>query len=62
MNKGKALAIFKDIENEKYNDGEKMTAIKVILNFETINSITKREIFTVLKWLFSDDDLPEVEV
>jgi len=55
MNNGKALAIFKDIENEKYNDGEKIAAIKVILNFETINSITKREIFTVLKWLFSDD-------
>lgn len=55
MNIGKAAAIFKDINNEKYNNGEKLAAIKEVLNFETINSITKRDFFNVLKWLFIDD-------
>ena len=55
MNNGKAAAIFKDIKSTKYTDEEKIAAIKEVLNFETINSITKRDIFNVLKWLLNTE-------
>lgn len=52
MNIGKAVAIFKQIESDKYRDSEKLEAIKMVLNAETYNSIRKDTIIKAFRWLF----------
>lgn len=54
MNIGRACAIFKDIDNNKYTNNEKFTAIYEVVKMETHNSITKAEILKALAWLVND--------
>ena len=53
MNAGQALAVFKQIDSDKYTDEEKAMAIYVVMNMPTHMSITKDEIFKVVKWLWN---------
>ena len=52
MNIGKAVAIFRDIINPGFTDIERGEAIKVVLNMETHNSISKAEMLNVIKYLW----------
>ena len=57
MNIGKACAIFKQIESDKYTDIEKLIAIDSVLNMETHNGVTKDEILRAFKW-FLESEVP----
>lgn len=52
MNIGEAIAIFKDIKNEKYSANEKNRAIHHVLCMATNNGITKEDYKSALEWLF----------
>ena len=53
MNIGRAWAIFKKIDSDEYTDEEKGFAIRMVMDMETINSITKEDMRTVTKWLWN---------
>jgi len=53
MNNGKAFAIFKNINSDKYTYYEKIEAIEIVLTAETTNSITKSEFKAAFIWLWS---------
>ena len=53
MNIGKAFAIFKNINSDKYTYYEKIEAIEIVLTAETTNSITKSEFKAAFIWLWS---------
>ena len=53
MNIGKAFAIFKNINSDKYTYYEKVEAIELVLQAETHNSITKSEFKEAFKWLWN---------
>lgn len=53
MNIGKAFAIFKNINSDKYTYDEKIEAIFIVLQAETINSITKSELKAAFVWLWN---------
>lgn len=55
MGLGKANAIFKNLDSDKYTNLEKVDAIKTVVDMETHNSITKDEILKAFKWLLSID-------
>lgn len=57
MNIGKAFAIFKNINSDVFNHREKMEAISIVLQAETINSITKSELKAALVWLWNNNVL-----
>ena len=52
MNKGKAMAIVKNIETFDCTDEEKAYAIYLVMNMATHMSITKDELITAIKWLW----------
>lgn len=52
MKHGKAMAIVKQIESDKYTDVEKAHAIYLVMNMPTHLSITKDELIKVIKWLW----------
>lgn len=52
MNIGKAFAIFKNINSDKYTFYEKVEAIELVLCAETTNSITKSEFKEAFIWLW----------
>lgn len=54
MNIGKAFAIFKNINSDKYTYYEKIEAIELVLHAETTNSITKSEFKEAFIWLWSE--------
>lgn len=54
MELGKAVAIFKNIYLDTHTREEKMQAIKVVLDMETYNGITKQELLEVLNWLLTN--------
>ena len=54
MNIGKARALFEQIAGREYRGstvGEYLEAVRIILNMETHNSISKKMIISVCKWL-----------
>lgn len=51
MNIGKAVAIFLQIESDKYTDDEKGTAIYEVLKMPTHNGITKDRMLAVINYL-----------
>lgn len=54
MNIGKARALFEQVASGEYHGstvGEYLEAIRIILNMETHNSISKKMIISVCKWL-----------
>lgn len=60
MNLGKAVAIFTQIDSDKYTDEEKGTAIMQVAKMETHNGITKTAMLKVIWWLLNMCfDLPE---
>ena len=52
MKHGKAMAIVKQIESDKYTDFEKAHAIYLVMNMPTHMSITKDELINAIKWLW----------
>lgn len=52
MNIGKAIAIFKDIFCADLSDEERGTAIKIVMQMETKNSITKNDMEEVIRYLW----------
>lgn len=60
MNIGKACAIFKQIELDKYTDTEKLIAIDCVLNMVTHNGVTKDEILKAFKW-FLESEAPVIQ-
>ena len=52
MEIGKAMAIFKDINNSEYSECDKVLAIYRIMYMETHNSVTKKSMLEVIKWLW----------
>jgi hypothetical protein len=53
MNRGRALAIFENIENAKENENEKALAIRIVLDMETHNSVKKSSMLKVIEYLWS---------
>ena len=51
MGLGKTNAIFKNLDSDKYSNIEKVTAIKIVIDMETHNGITKDEILKAFNWL-----------
>lgn len=52
MNHGKAMAIVKQINSDKFTDEEKAYAIYLVMDMPTIMSITKAELVDAIKWLW----------
>lgn len=52
MKIGKACAIFKQIESDKYAIEEKGAAIYEVLKMPTHNSVTKEQMLSVIRFLF----------
>ena len=50
---GDAIAVFKTIENEKWSDNERIEALCAVADMPTLNSITKYEMQTALKWILN---------
>ena len=53
MNKGRALAIFENIENASESTEEIGVAIYIVMNMETHNSVTKDSMLKVIRWLWN---------
>lgn len=53
MNKGRALAIFENIENASERAEEKGMAIRIVMNMATHNSVTKASMLKVIRWLWN---------
>ena len=54
MNIGKARALFEQVASGEYHGstvGEYLEAVKIVLDMETHNSISKKMIISVCKWL-----------
>ena len=51
MNIGKAFKIFKNIPSSEYSKSEKREAVNIVVNAETINSITKNELLNAVIYL-----------
>lgn len=54
MNTGEACAIFKKIStvSDEYTDAEIIDAIRIVIDMETHNSITKYDMLKALNWLW----------
>lgn len=53
MGKGKAMAIFMQINSEEYTDNEKALAVHIVMEMATHMSITKDMMLEVIKWLWN---------
>lgn len=53
MNLGKARGIFDTIEDDKYTMEEKGAAIRIVIDMETHNSITKDQMLKVMDWMWN---------
>lgn len=65
MNFGKAMAIVIQIDSDEFTDEEKATAIYLVMNAPTHNSITKDNMLKVIKWLWDKSYewfVPEAEL
>lgn len=47
------MAIFHDINSKDFDDQEKGTAIKIVMNMETHNSVKKAAMLEVIKFLWN---------
>lgn len=59
MNLGKAIAIFKNINDDQFSDAEKLEAIRMVIDMETHNSISKANFLYALAWLLKAGDQRE---
>lgn len=55
MNIGTACALFDDLNNENYSDLEKATAIHMVAEMPTHNSINKDKMLKAIKWLLEQN-------
>ncbi len=53
MSKGKAMAIFLQINSEEFTDEEKAEAIFIVMNIATHNSIKKDNMLAAIRWLWN---------
>ena len=60
MNYGKAMAIFIQIDSDKYSDIEKALAIFKVMNAPTHMAVKKDDMLNVIRWLWNN--LYEIEV
>ena len=60
MNLGKANAIFRQLEDDRFTEEEKLEAIMLVLDMPTHNGITKDAILDAFRWFF-DYCIEEVE-
>ena len=54
MNFGQAYKILDNIDSEEYTVEEKGTAIRVILDMETHNGVTKPVLLKAMNWLWNE--------
>lgn len=54
MNIGEAIAIFEQLDSDKYTDEEKALAIYKVMNMPTNNSITKVMLLKAVKYLWNE--------
>lgn len=52
MDIGKAMAIFHNINSDKYSETEKAMAIYRVMHMETHNAVTKASMLNVIRWLW----------
>ena len=52
MDIGKAMAIFNNINSDKYSVNEKAMAIYRVMHMETHNAVTKASMLEVIIWLW----------
>ena len=52
MDIGKAMAIFNNINSDKYSVNEKAMAIYRVMHMETHNAATKASMLEVIRWLW----------
>ena len=52
VNIGKAIAVFEQLDSDKYTDEEKALAIYKVMNIETHNSVTKADMVKAIKYLW----------
>ena len=52
MDIGKAMAIFHNINSDKYSDSLKAMAIYRVMHMETHNAVTKASMLEVIRWLW----------
>ena len=52
MDIGKAMAIFNNINSDKYSVNEKAMAIYRVMYMETHNAATKASMLEVIRWLW----------
>ena len=52
MDIGKAMAIFNNINSDKYSVNEKAMAIYRVMHMETHNAVTKASMLEVIRWLW----------
>lgn len=54
---GKSCGIcYHGLDTDKYSDAEKLHAIQIVTNMETHNSVQKKTLINMLKWLLSHID------
>ena len=53
MNIGKANAIIRHLDSDKWDLQEKGQAIYEVMNMETMNSITKADLLKIVRWLWN---------
>lgn len=58
-NIGRQVAIFNNIESDKFSDEEKALAIYDVMNMPTHNGVTKESAFKVIRYLW--DMIFEIE-
>lgn len=54
MTKGKAAAIAKNIHADDIEVEDKLTAIQELVDLETYNGITKKDLLEMLRWLIEE--------
>lgn len=54
MNFGQAYKILDNIDSEEYTENEKAMAIRVILDMETHNGVTKAVLLKAMNWLWNE--------
>ena len=52
MTLGEYCVVFENIDTEEFTDEEKACAIYMVMHMPTHNSITKKAMLAVIKWLF----------
>ena len=54
MKSGQAYKILDNIDSDEYTEDEKAMAIKVILDMETHNGVTKAVLLKAMNWLWNE--------